>query len=64
MAEQNTSQPWGRIIGLLTAALVTLIGIVSGFEPFVILQRAVCASLLVGGGAWLMSVAIGNVTKT
>jgi len=51
MTEETTTRPWGRIVGLLTACLVTLIGVLCGLEPDVILQRALISSMLVGFGA-------------
>ena len=40
--------PLGLISAMLTACTVTLIGVASGFEPFVILKRALIASLILG----------------
>lgn len=40
--------PLGRVMGLLTASLVSLIGLAMGLEPQVILWRAMIASVLIG----------------
>ena len=40
--------PIGKILGLLTASLVALTGLVMGLEPQIILWRAVFASFLIG----------------
>jgi Na+/proline symporter len=40
--------PIGKIIGLLTASFVALIGLAMGLEPQIILWRAVIASFLIG----------------
>lgn len=40
--------PLGKIASLLTASLVSLIGLTAGLEPEVILWRAAIAALLVG----------------
>ena len=41
--------PWGRILGLLMAVTVTLICVVRGVEPVVILKRSIVAFLIVSG---------------
>ena len=41
-------KPWGAVSGLLTACAVTLIGVVSGLEPDVILFRAAVAGCVLG----------------
>ncbi len=40
--------PVGKIVGLLTAGLVSLIGLAAGLEPEVILLRALIASFAIG----------------
>ncbi|MEM7454614.1 MAG: hypothetical protein AAF456_09720 [Planctomycetota bacterium] len=40
--------PLGIVSAILTACIVTLIGVASGFEPFVILKRALIASVMLG----------------
>ncbi len=42
------TRPWGIVAGLLMAAFVTLVGVVRGFDPLVILQRACYASIAAG----------------
>ncbi len=42
-------RPWGRAVAALTAALVTLIGACCDLDPDVILLRAACSALLLGG---------------
>jgi len=47
--EQGTTRrPWACLVGFLAACAVTLMGIVRGFDPDVILQRAAQAALLSG----------------
>lgn len=41
--------PWGMLVALFTACFVTLIGVFSGFEPFVVLVRASVSAILLGG---------------
>lgn len=41
-------KPWGTVSGLLTACVVTLIGVVSGLEPDIILFRAAVAGCVLG----------------
>ncbi len=48
MTTQSDNRPWGYIVGLLTACLVTLIGVLSGLDPYVILLRAAGASVATG----------------
>ena len=45
---QSDQSPWGRVAGLLTACAVTLVGVMSGLDPHVILIRAAISSLVVG----------------
>ena len=40
--------PWGGIAGLLSACLMTLLGVVLGHEPDTILMRAVGGGLAIG----------------
>jgi hypothetical protein len=40
--------PWGGIAGLLMACLVTLVGVVRGLDPDVILIRATVGGVLLG----------------
>lgn len=40
--------PIGKIVGLLTAGFVSLIGAAAGLEPQVILMRAVIAAFAIG----------------
>ena len=51
MPEKRTTaatQPWGLIAGLLTACVVTLVGVVCQLQPTTILFRATVASFGVG----------------
>jgi hypothetical protein len=41
-------RPFGRLCGILTACLTTLIGIVQGFDPFTIFFRASVSGLVIG----------------
>lgn len=43
------TRPWGRATGLLTGCAVTLTGVVVGLSPDVIVIRAACSGLLIGG---------------
>ena len=45
---ENEPRPWGIMSALLISAFVTLVGIVHGLEPVVILQRAAVASITTG----------------
>ncbi len=45
---ENEPRPWGLMSALLISAFVTLVGIVHGLEPMVILQRAAVASITTG----------------
>ncbi len=45
---ENEPRPWGLMSALLISAFVTLVGIVHGLEPLVILQRAAVASITTG----------------
>lgn len=47
--KRNTTRPWGRAFGLLTACVVTLIGVSRNLSPDVIAIRAICSGLLIGG---------------
>ena len=40
--------PIGKIVGLLTAGFVSLIGVAAGLEPQVILLRALVAAFAIG----------------
>lgn len=48
MTTEDRPLPWGRVTGLLMACVVTLVGILCRLEPFVIMQRAAIAAVLVG----------------
>ena len=45
---ENEPRPWGFMSALLMSAFVTLVGIVHGLEPLVILQRAAVAAITTG----------------
>ncbi len=47
-SRENPPRPWGFISAILMSAFVTLVGIVHGLEPVVILQRAAVASITTG----------------
>ncbi len=53
-------QPWGRIVGLLTACSVTLIGVARGIDPGIILLRAAIAAVLLGLLAALLNYLISR----
>ena len=40
--------PCGLFVGLLTAAVLTLIGVAMGFQPYVILMRSAISATIVG----------------
>lgn len=42
------ARPWGRIVGLLAACFVTLIGVARGIDPGIILLRAAVAAVVLG----------------
>ena len=46
---RSPATPWGRVLGLLMAATVTLVCVCQGMEPIVILKRSLVAALIVGG---------------
>lgn len=48
MRKKAKAQPWGRLVALLTACFVTLVGVMRGLDPFVVLKRAAVASLVLG----------------
>ena len=48
MKRKPEKRPWGRMIGLLTACAVTLIGVAVGIDPDAILVRACVASVITG----------------
>jgi hypothetical protein len=53
MAERGTGEtegkPWGRVAGLLTGCLVTLLGVANRLDPAVILLRAFTSAVLLAG---------------
>ncbi len=49
-----STQPWGKIVGLLAGCLATLIGVVNGLAPETIAVRALVAAVLLGGMAAFM----------
>ena len=57
---QPDNRPWGGAAALLTASLVTLIGVFCGVEPATILLRAFAAGVLLGA---LVSVAGALVNR-
>ncbi|HUS39665.1 MAG TPA: hypothetical protein VMX74_09455 [Pirellulales bacterium] len=63
MPEETPSPPWGRIVGLLTACLVTLIGVLSGLAPDLILQRALISSVIAGFGAAFVALLLEVAAK-
>lgn len=56
---ENEPRPWGLMSAFLISAFVTLVGIVHGLEPLVILQRAAVAATVTG---LVVSLVVG-VTK-
>ena len=46
------SGPWVGIIALIAAGAVLCIGVLRGLDPDVILLRALCSAVLLGGLAW------------
>ena len=51
---------WGLTLGLLTASLAMLVGVVSGLEPETILLRSVIGGGLTGTLAWVTAWLIGS----
>lgn len=47
-AGRDQAFPHGLFAGLLTAAMLTLVGVFLGFEPHVVLIRATVSALIVG----------------
>lgn len=48
MKRKTPKTPLGWVAGLLTACGVTLLGVIRGLDPDVILLRASCAALVIG----------------
>lgn len=46
--ERLVMRPWGAAAALLTACIITLLGVIRGFDPWWILQRASVAAIIVG----------------
>lgn len=63
MTSANPRQPWGRICGLLAACGVTLMGVVLGHDPDVILYRAVVAGIVIGVVALIVARAVASVPR-
>lgn len=57
--------PLARIAALLTASLVSLVGLGIGLEPHIILWRAVIASIVIGSivSFGLSVVDVANITR-
>lgn len=55
--KRDTSQPWGRLTGLLAACGATVIGITRDLDPDVILLRALVSGLVVG----VVAAAVGGL---
>jgi hypothetical protein len=49
---------WSIACGLLSASVVTLVGVVLGLSPETILLRATVAALVLGAAAWLCSLVL------
>ncbi len=64
MKDKNEKQPWGRVIGLLTACGVTLIGVFYGIEPEIILVRALVAGSVLGTLTTIVVHVLNALTKT
>jgi hypothetical protein len=45
---EKAAAPWGSIAALLAACFATVVGLVRGIDPEVILWRAIVAATLVG----------------
>lgn len=49
MPRRQPALPWGKLAALLTASFATLVGVMCGVEPHIILWRAIVSSLGIGG---------------
>lgn len=47
-SERQPERPYGSLVGLFMASLVTLLGVWRGLDPDTILVRAVLAAIIVG----------------
>ena len=48
MHHRYGATPWGGVVAILSACVVTLIGVLRGIDPDVILWRAVIAAAVLG----------------
>ncbi len=64
MKDKNEKQPWGRVIALLTACVVTLIGAFYGIDPEIILVRALVAGSVLGTLTTIIVHVLNALTKT
>ena len=55
--------PWGRIFGLMMAVTVTLVCVVRGVEPVVILKRSIIAFLIVSGTTAIVIYLLQNLDR-
>ena len=60
---KRDTRPWGRVFGLLSACLVTLVGVARNLDPLVILQRAAIAGVSVGILAAAATALVGHLTQ-
>jgi len=51
----ENKRPWGKIVAVLAACLVTLIGVAGNLAPETIFVRASCAAMLLGSAAGVAS---------
>ena len=49
MNEAKGKRPWSRMVAILTACYVTLVGLMSQLDPDVILIRSFIAAAIAGG---------------
>ncbi|MEX2285638.1 MAG: hypothetical protein WD648_01035 [Planctomycetaceae bacterium] len=63
MKTRYDHRPWGFAVGLLAACLVTLVGVLSGLDPYVILLRAVAASVATGCAASVVAAFVVSLNR-
>lgn len=61
---REDTRPWGGAAALLTASLVTLIGVVNGVAPATILLRAFAAGVLLGALASVACALLHRVPRS
>lgn len=61
--DDATSQPWGRMLGLLAASGAMLIGVVRDLNPDVIVVRALVAGVIIGAVAGVLTRILTSIAQ-